>query len=737
MEYLAHSLSDRPESDWHSLEEHLRAVADMAASFASTFGSEEWAHLAGLWHDLGKYHDVFQLYLRGEPEHVPHAIVGALHAINCWGSKASPLAFAIAGHHTGLTNRTTAPVHLSITPLIPALDSETNKKLRADCLINVPEWLKNQALPTLPEHLMASGDETKRSAEFWIRFLFSCLVDADFLDTEEFFETGKRSGVTGDFDSISELHVRLHSHLRDLQSEATDTPVNHLRRSVLQACQNFAAESPGLFSLTVPTGGGKTLSSMAFALQHAELHALRRVIVAIPYTSIIEQNVEVYRRAFGENNVIEHHSNLDPENETRRNKLASENWDAPIIVTTNVQFFESLFSNRTSRCRKLHNIAGSVIILDEAQTFPPDFLLTILDALKELVANYGCSVVLSTATQPALNHRESLIQGLKNVREIIPDPNSLFKALRRTEVSWSGEGQTDGEPHQRAPIEWPDLARELERYDQVLTIVHKRQDARDLAQLMPHEGTFHLSALMCARHRSEKLALVKQALANGERCQLTSTQLIEAGVDIDFPVVYRALGGIDSLAQAAGRCNREGKLDKGKLVLFMATTSPPRGIPKKGLETTLSLLDESGDCPDINDPAIFEKYFRQLYVRTDLDSQRVQTERQGFNFANVAGQFELISDWTTKSIVVPFGESEARLQELRFRGPNRYTLRALQPFLVNIYPNQFQELDSSGALEQVGDTVFALLPSHRHLYSETYGLILDEPALADPAALIK
>ncbi len=734
MEYLAHSLPGRPESDWHALEEHLRAVADLAASFALDFGSDEWAHLAGLWHDLGKYHDDFQGYLRGELNRVPHAIVGALHCIERSGQLAVPLAFTIAGHHTGLTNLASTPTHLAISPLKAALDLQTNKQLKSASLKNAPDTLLSQALPTVPSHLQSSGEATNRSAEFWIRFLFSCLVDADFLDTEEFFERGKRSGATSRSDSVHELHLKLQDYLRDLQRTSSDTQVNRPRKSVLQSCQDSATLEPGMFSLTVPTGGGKTLSSMAFALRHAEIHDLRRVIVAIPYTSIIEQNAHVYRQVFGIDNIIEHHSNLDPKKETRRNKLASENWDAPIIVTTNVQFFESLFSNRSSRCRKLHNIARSVIVLDEAQTVPPEFLLPILDALKELVTNFGCSVVLSTATQPALNQRESLKQGLSNVREIMSDPGRMFRALKRTEVLWAGPGKVNAE-HRQAPIEWHDLAREIQDHDQVLAIVHKRQDARDLALLMPEEGTIHLSALMCARHRSDRLAQVKQALENGQRCRLVSTQLVEAGVDIDFPVVFRALGGLDSIAQAAGRCNREGNLDKGKLVLFMAPTSPPDGIPKKGLEATLSLLDEFGGCLDINDPVAFEHYFRQLYARATLDTQGIQADRQSFNFANVAEKFELIQDWTTKSIVVPYEQSEARLQELRFRGPNRYTLRALQPFVVNIYPNQFHELESAGALEPIADTVFALMPSYRHLYSSVYGLILDESAMADPEAL--
>ena len=601
VQFYAHSHPERPHHEWHRLEDHLQAVSELAAAFADAFDSADWGRVAGLWHDLGKYQPEFQARLLGATEAVDHSTVGALlaDAKDSEGGKA--LAFAIAGHHGGLPNA----VQRGDTDRSSLLDRlRRSAPLLDKVLAAAAPTVTDHTVPVLPSWLepgcpgdRAAQQRLIRRTELWVRFLFSALVDADFLDTEEFFEPGKRAAV-GRLDTVATLRERLDAHLDRLSAEAEPTKVNGVRRDVLQACRSAARVDPGLFSLSVPTGGGKTLSAMAFALRHAHHHGLRRVIVVIPYTSIIEQNAAVYRDVLGEANVIEHHSNLDPVQETPRNKLASENWDAPVVVTTSVQFFESLFANRPSRCRKLHNVAKSVVVLDEVQTLPSAFLLSILDALNELARGYGCSVVLSTATQPALAKRDTLPEGLTDVREIVPAPRALADRLKRVTVHWP---DPDDEPRT-----WPELAEELRGHPRVLAIVHRRQDARDLAQLLPPEGLFHLSALMCPRHRSDTLAQVREALAGDGPCRLVSTQLIEAGVDVDFPVVYRALGGLDRIVQGAGRCNREGKGDAGRVVVFRAPTPPPRGAPTKGLETTLSLLREREGGLDVDDPVSVE-----------------------------------------------------------------------------------------------------------------------------------
>jgi CRISPR-associated endonuclease/helicase Cas3 len=725
-DYFAHSANARGE--WHDLHGHLTAVAKLASRFAEAFGAGEWAELAGLWHDVGKYQPQFQQHLRGDKRKVDHSVIGAALARTTCGARGYPLAFTIAGHHGGLADR----AGQEATPPV-ALDERLEHG--ASALKNIssalpPDFLR-RTIPRWPARLEARrvSKEVLRGVEFWTRFLFSALVDADFLDTEAFYEPTARSAVQG-FDTVSMLRARLDKHIDSLQAGAAATEVNRVRAEVLAACRSRAQSAPGIFTLTVPTGGGKTLAAMAFALRHAEEHGLHRVVVAIPYTTIIEQSAAVYRSAFGETNVVEHHANLDPETETERNRLASENWDAPVIVTTNVQLFESLFANRPSRCRKLHNLARSVIILDEVQTVPSGFLLSIVEALRELFSNYGCTVVLSTATQPALRARESFPGGLTGAEEIAPSPPSLFARLRRVEVDWNR--LTSG------PVSWERLADEIAGHERVLAVVHGREDARLLAGLLPAEGRFHLSALMCARHREATLARVKESLRHGP-CRLVSTQLIEAGVDIDFPVVYRALGGLDSVAQAAGRCNREGRREPGKVVVFRAPTSPPRGTPCQALQVTEAMLGEEGGGPDLNDPKVYERFFSDLYFGQNLDAENIQTLRQDCRFASIARRFKLIEDGLTFPIVVPYPGAEERVTRLRRDGPSRETLRSLQPFLVSLYAKGFSQLCEAGALEPFpadGPMVYGLTQPYRHLYDPVLGLVLGDPFHADPSALI-
>lgn len=748
---FAHTTESAETATWQELEIHLRNVAILASEHASAFDAAAWGEVAGLWHDLGKYHPKFQAYLKGEAPGHPHSGAGAVHALERDKRLRYLLSFVIAGHHAGLANDV-ASEQDQPKPLRERLD-EARRVEYPLSVANAPPSIREHEVPELPAFLAPQRGLTpdqsqfKRQLEFWVRFLFSALVDADRLDTERFCDLDRFAKRRAAYATLPLLRDTLESHLDDkiasLDEAARNSTVNRARRAVADACLQRAAEAPGFFSLTVPTGGGKTLSAMRFALHHANAHGQRRVIVVIPYTSIIEQNAKAYADVFGTDNVVEHHSNIDPVKAeeakgkwTRtRHELAAENWDAPIIVTTTVQFFESLFGNETSRCRKLHNIARSVVVLDEVQSLPPAFLLTICDGLNELVARYGCTVVLSTATPPALRERTGRSWGLANVREIVDDPAGLAQQLRRVTYSWPDV--------EASPIEWPALAGELAKLPQVLAVTHRRQDARELAQAVEaalgEEGTVrHLSALMCPAHRREVLAAVRDDLREGRPCRLVSTQLIEAGVDVDFPVVYRALGGLDSVVQAAGRCNREGRLEHGRVVVFRAPSKPPRGVPRQGLAAAETLL-RADAALQADDPDTQERFFRELYFSAVGDPNGIQTERAALNFATVGKKFKLIEDGFTRAIVVPWKEGAERLANLRGalaagNAPGRDHFRALQSYTVSIYDNAFEQAKRVGAIEMVCEGVWAWSETHMTSYDDNYGLMIGEDVgLGDPA----
>jgi CRISPR-associated endonuclease/helicase Cas3 len=744
--FYAHSKEGRTEEEWQLLEEHLKNVADLACLFARAFDSGDWAYLGGLWHDLGKYQAEFQDKLFGKKTAVEHSGAGAAFAFQVNKDLGLPLSFIIAAHHAGLPNLKRSDPDQPV----PLHDRIINNHYLLERITHqIPDAILHHKLPVLPPHLSTiptAGTKAflSRNMEFWIRFLFSALVDADRLDSEEVADP-KQKKRRYFYDSIEELLQRVDKFMdlkiQNLKEDEKKLEINKKRFQILQDCKQAAEMPPGFFALTVPTGGGKTLAGLSFALRHASEYDLCRVIVVIPYTSIIEQNASVYRQAIGAESVVEHHSNLDPlkkieilgEEITQRHDLAVENWDAPVIVTTTVQFFESLFSNLPSRCRKLHNIAKSVIILDEVQTLPPSYLLSIVEALNELVLNYHCSVVLSTATPPALAARQHFEMGLKDIRPIIADSNALFSTLKRVEYAWPSIDDT--------PKEWDRLADELSQYRQVLAVVHRRNDTKELAlhlkqQLPDPETVFHLSALMCPAHRLHVLEQIRDRLNQGQPCRVVSTQLVEAGVDVDFPIVYRALGGLDSIIQAGGRCNREGRLTMGKVIIFKSPTYPPSGTPKKALACMESLIKEKNGNPDPYDLGLIDRYFRMLYMIEDLDANHVQSLRQEFNFASVAQNFQLIEDGFTRSIIVPYSDAEKRVQTLKEQGPNRDIFRSLQPFIVNVYTNGFDRLYRMGALEQISEGIFYLSPICSHLYDESLGLLMDEDSAIDPRKLI-
>lgn len=533
----------------HPLLEHLKETSRLAAIFAGEFGSLGWAGLAGLWHDLGKYSEDFQRYIRfvadtdahdgTTPGRVDHSTCGALKAVEVFDLPGRILAYLIAGHHAGLPDWRTAASGFS------GLAQRLKKTKNNDSSRQVfkPPWLKDILSQRLPSEKPLPGTDPS----MWIRMLFSCLVDADFLDTEAFMEP-PISAKRGCYPTLNELLPLFNSYMDKKTAGANKTKVNRLRKAILGLCVSRSEEPPSICTLTVPTGGGKTLSSMAFAINHALKYGKRRIIYAIPYTSIIEQTAEQFREIFGEA-VLEHHSNIEMSEkaDNTRSRLASENWDAPIIVTTTVQFFESLYASRSSRCRKLHNIVNSVVILDEAQLLPPDFLKPIIKALLELHKYYGVTLLMSTATQPALGSRSSIdfnFDGLPDLKEIVEKPETLHEKFKRVRVHVPADLSKE--------IPWEGLAAELIEHPSVLCVVNRRDDCRELHGLMP-EGTVHLSALMCGAHRSEVVSTVRRRLCGGVPTRVISTQLVEAGVDLDFPVVYRALAGLDSIAQAAGR----------------------------------------------------------------------------------------------------------------------------------------------------------------------------------------
>lgn len=742
---FAHALAGIPQDSWHDLAEHLTHTAERAAEAAEVFGSSEWARRAALWHDLGKYDPDFQRYLArvgGADGHLEdeagqaggrgpeHSIVGALHALEQCGKGAGrALAFVIAGHHTGLPDWSGADRRALEQRLARARERGALEKVRR---AGVPSELLALATPSIDAELV----RTPERQAFWIRMLFSALVDADFLDTEGFFDP-ERGLERNRLPHLSALRAVLARHLDDLIARAPPTPVNRLRREVLEAARARAREAPGLFTLTAPTGSGKTLASLAFALEHARIHGLRRVVYAIPYTSIIEQTADVFRRVFEDfpEAVVEHHSNLAPERETSATRLASENWDAPIVVTTTVQLFESLFAAKPSRCRKLHNLARSVIVLDEAQLLPVDHLRPILFALDELVARYGASVVISTATRPALLAREGFPGLAAPARELAPDPERLRRDLQRVRIELLDRLE---------PVSWDDLARRLAGHSHVLAIVDRRDSARDLVGRMP-EGTFHLSALMCPAHRSSVLAEIRAALAEpGRDVRVVATQLVEAGVDLDFPVVYRAVAGLDSIAQAAGRCNREGRLEGlGRVVVFRPPVEPPPGILRIAAQIGQELLLTLYDPMSLE---AFERYFRELYWSRGekLDAAGLLSGKRllartalDFSFRTAAESFRLIPEEQVP-ILVPWGEGRDLVREIPVRAAAgaglRGLLRRAQRFLVGVYRRTAAEMLHCGAARELVPGLLAL--EDERLYEPRFGLRIDRLGDYAPSELL-
>ena len=704
---LAHISEDETRSQ--TLTDHLRGTAALAGQFASAFSAGAEGEFVGLLHDLGKDSPGFQHRLHGGPP-VDHSTAGAQAALQ---QNDPCAAFAIAGHHSGIPDGG----HRQDAPDEPTLFGRIKRQ------VPVAGGLPPiTARPALPAWVAESKDNL--TTAFFTRMLFSCLVDADFLDTETFMNGSPAPRGTGQ--SIPELLKKMKVKADSYLTGAASSPVGAQRNQVLQACLEQGRTSPrGIYTLTVPTGGGKTFASLAFALEHAAAHGLNRVIYVIPYTSIIDQTAQTFTDLLGEENVLAHFSTADYKMVEKddltpsqyRSLLASENWDAPVIVTTAVQFFESLYANRSSRCRKLHNLANSVLIFDEAQTLPCDYLRPCVSAIAQLVQHYRVTAVLCTATQPDLGGLFREFAPEQPLLELSPDPNLLYQVLRRVTLGDLGT------------VSYEALVGQLKEHEQVLCVVNRRKTAQTLFAALPQDGSYCLTTLLCAADRRRQLAELRARLENGLPCRVVSTSLIEAGVDVDFPSAYREQAGLDSLLQTAGRCNRNGKrlAAESPVWLFRLEDCPAPRMIRANVD---ALAYVQQHFARLDTPEAILAYFRQLYAnKASLDRhgilpafQKGDSPGRFFPFAWAAEQFRLIES-PTRTVYLPIGEGKALCEQLRRQGPNRVLLRQLGLYSVDCYEGQLKALLAAGALEELPGG--ELLLSDETLYSDKTGLTVE------------
>ena len=717
--YYAHTKEDAegrvlPESEWQLLAEHLRRVSDLAGDFARPLGLENEARLAGLLHDLGKYAQRFQQRLHDNRIHgINHWAAGAVHASDAL--QCGLAGYAIDGHHAGL------PSFGDLAQTLEGARNASHWRERTNCSESIAELLARFAaegllLPAAP----VKPPKDNFANALRTRLLFSCLVDADFLDTERHFTPDVANHRVVPTLQAERALLLLRSYL---DAKSSHGPVNQLRRQLLKDCFTAADKTPGLFTLTAPTGSGKTLSSLAFALQHIAHHnarpstdgprRFRRVIVVIPYTSIIEQTAKEYRDlfepVFGPDYVLEHHSTVAPrerqedrgrdaeEDRLRRARLAAENWASPLIVTTSVQFFESLFAHKPSDCRKLHNIADSVVIFDEVQTLPAQLVPSLLSAIRLLVREYGVTALFMTATQPAFASAKSALPYGWEPVEISSNPGALAETMRRTRIKL---------PVQDERISWPDLAVKLGDHAQALCVVNTTKDARILFRLLPDDNRFHLSARMCPAHRQEKLTEIRRRIDPKVdiACRLVSTQLIEAGVDVDFPVAYRALGPLDSIIQTAGRCNREGHHPQPQPVIVFrpADGGTPRGAYKTATAKTEEFLARHPDAP-MHQPDFYMRYFAELYKLVGPDkaeADKVFELSSKFDFPAADAACRLIGE-VTHSVLVKWKDGEELAEKLgREKHLTADECRRAQRFSINLYEGEFLKALAHGWVYQ-------------------------------------
>ena len=708
MMYDAHIREDGTKQ---TVEEHLEGTAERCASFAAAFGEEKRGKLLGYAHDIGKTSQEFQKRLLGGPK-VDHATAGALE---CSKMREDLAACCVVGHHGGLPDFGNPKTDY---PGAPTCIGRLKKGLTG----GIPVYHWEGRLPA-PGRLPAFQDRFTLS--LWTRMLYSCLVDSDYLDTEAFMADGPchRRG----YDSLPVLLDRLNAYIEPWFPGKTE--LNRNRCQILAQCLEAAEQPRGVYSLTVPTGGGKTVSSLAFALKHAVENGLDRVIYVIPYTSIIEQNAAVFRNILGENNVVEHHSGVQFDNEEETNKnnlfqrLASENWDAPVIVTTAVQFFESLYSNRSSQCRKLHNIANSVIIFDEAQMLPTCHLKPCVGAIANLAAHFRSTVVLCTATQPVLSDLFQQFCPELQIKELCPQVADAFQKFRRVTYR-DGGTLSDGA-----------LTEELSQQEQVLCIVNTRKAAQKIYELLPAEGSFHLSTLMYPAHRKAVLDTIRQRLRDGFPCRVVSTSLIEAGVDVDFPAVYREIAGLDSIAQAAGRCNREGKRSAdSSIVTFFQSENPVPVLQKVNIQAAREALRGNRNP---GNPETINRYFTSLrsLIGEQTDKYEVvKALREGFQgcllpFETVANRFQFIEQ-SSCTVYVPTGDGAELCQRLLDGNAGREDYRKAGQYGVNIYEQHYRDLLTAGDIQPLTENSAVL--TNLSLYDPEMGLSLkSDPGKAE------
>lgn len=704
---LAHISEDGTRTQ--TVYDHLAGTAGLAGSFAAPFGAQSEAEFAAWLHDVGKYSDAFQLRLKGGPK-VDHSTAGAQEA---WVRQHLHAAFAVAGHHSGLPDGGS-----------PADDpGDATLFGRSKKPVAPYDGWQEVTLPASTPPAWACADPL--SLAFFTRMLYSCLVDADFIDTETFMD-GK-AAPRGSGTDIAALRDIVSTQAQLYLRAESPSPVSVQRNTVLRACLEKGAHGPqGLYTLTVPTGGGKTFASLAFALEHAAAQKMKRVIYVIPYMSIIDQTAAVFSGLLGAENVLADFSNAEYKTVEQddltptqyRQMLASENWGAPVVVTTAVQFFESLYANRSSRCRKLHNIADSVIIFDEVQTLPGDYLAPCVSAIAQLIQHYHSTAVLCTATQPALEPLFRRFAPELHPQEITPDAARLYEVLRRTTLQDLGT------------LPQEEFASRLANQPQVLCVVNRRKTAQQLYESLPAEGSYCLTTLLCAADRRRQLDGIRQRLKEGLPCRVVSTSLIEAGVDVDFPVAYREQCGLDSLLQTAGRCNREGRRGTEESIVYrfqLDECSTPQM-----LRQNVSALDYTARHQDTLDtPRAIQLYFNELSDLRGPDA----VDKHGildaflrgirgcqFPFAQVAEEFRLIEN-AARTVYLPVGEGAALCEQLRSGHVTRTLLRKLGVYSVSCYKDQFDKLDAAGALELRPDGSAILTDTS--CYSEKTGLAMD------------
>lgn len=702
-EYVAHMREN--DGIKQTVEEHLDAAAARARVFGDRFGNGDAAWLCGIYHDIGKFSEAFQKRIFGEiKQRVDHSTAGAKELDRRYANMGHMLAYCVAGHHTGLPDGGS----FASTPDDSTLSGRLKREIEP-----YSHFTEHIVLPDankMSTSIVPIGN-MGFSVAFYIRMLFSCLVDADYLDTESFM-SGKTRETT--YDTMRILNQKIDEQVKAFSNPSRDIDIK--RTHILSNCISKSERGRGLYMLTVPTGGGKTITSMAFALKHAWHHGMDRVIYVIPYNSIIEQNAEEFSRILGEQNVLEHHSGIhyDENDESVMGKrLATENWDMPIVVTTTVQFFESLFANKTSKCRKLHNIANSVVIFDEAQLLPLKYLRPCIRAISELVQNYKCTCVLCSATQPALD--KQFPSEIKCV-ELCDNIKGSYELFKRTRLQHIGE------------LSDTELAQRLNREERVLCIVSTRKQAQNVFSLMKGSGVYHLSTLMYPKHRKQFLKEIRFRLDHNMHCRVISTSLIEAGVDVDFPIVYRSEAGLDSLIQAAGRCNREGKNPVSPVYIFKPEQAYRKSLPdmlRRPVAVTDSVMSR---YDDIASPEAIQAYFDELYSveGETLDMKKIVKRFEegisdmSFPFAQVAGEFRLI-DETTHAIVIPkTDEAHALVGRLRAGERSRDLLRSIQQYTVNVYDRNYNTLKGTGSVDVLDDELAVLTDLNK--YDDSTGL---------------